>query len=77
MGVPHLRAIMDMHDVWVKWAPGHMGIEGNEAADKEADKRAIEADQDDGLSDQPMLSGIGTVMRRLRDTGLPVLGSHL
>ena len=29
--------VMQTHDVKIRWAPGHTGIEGNEAADRLAD----------------------------------------
>jgi len=57
---------MQTYNVGIRWCPGHTGIEGNETADKLADKGA-EAAEDGGLASQPTSSGIGTIMRELRD----------
>ena len=55
---------MQTHDIRVKWAPGHTGIEGNEAADKLTD---IGASQqcDAGLASEPTVSGICSIFRTL------------
>ena len=49
--------IMQTHDVKIRWAPGHTGIEGNEAADRLADLGA-QQDWDTGLASEPTVSGI-------------------
>ena len=57
---------MQIHDVRIKWAPGHTGIEGNEAADKLADLGAMKEDWDTGLASKPTVSGIRSIFRNLR-----------
>ena len=57
---------MQTHDVRVQWAPGHTGIEGNEAADKLADLGAMKEDWDTGLVSKPTVSGIRSIFRNLR-----------
>jgi hypothetical protein len=57
---------MQTHNVRVRWAPGHTGIEGNEAADKLADLGAITQDWDTGLASEPTVSGIRSIFRNLR-----------
>ena len=57
---------MQTHDVRVRWAPGHTGIEGNEAADKLADLGAMKEDWDTGLASEPTVSGIRSIFRALR-----------
>ena len=58
--------VMQTHDVRVRWAPGHTGIEGNEAADKLADLGAMTEDWDTGLASEPTVSGIRSIFRNLR-----------
>ena len=60
------QGVMQTHNVSVKWAPGHTGIEGNEAADKLADLGASTPQWDAGLASEPTVSGIRTVFRQLR-----------
>lgn len=60
------HALIDMHNVKIKWSPGHTGILGNEAADKLADKGALSGACDEGLAAEPTYSGIGTTARELR-----------
>lgn len=59
--------IMDSHNVGVRWSPGHMGIEGNEAADKLAETGALRISPDTGLCSRPTASGIGSIMRRMTE----------
>jgi len=56
---------MQTHNIKVKWAPGHTGIEGNEAADKLADLGASQQ-CDTGLASKPTMSGIRSIFRTLR-----------
>jgi hypothetical protein len=49
--------------VRIRWAPGHTGIEGNEAADKLADQGAL---QDWDADSKPTVSGIKSIFRDLR-----------
>jgi ribonuclease HI len=58
--------VMQTHDVRVRWAPGHTGIEGNEAADKLADLGARKDDWDAGPASEPTVSGIRSTFRTLR-----------
>ena len=44
---------MEAHDINIRWAPGHMGIEGNELADKLADAGALQSQNDIGLAAKP------------------------
>jgi ribonuclease HI len=37
---------MEAHDINIRWAPGHMGIKGNELADKLADAGALQSQND-------------------------------
>jgi ribonuclease HI len=58
--------VMQTHDVKIRWAPGHTGIEGNEAADKLADLGAQEQHWDTGPASEPTVSGIRSIFRGLR-----------
>ncbi|KAJ8111137.1 hypothetical protein OPT61_g6197 [Boeremia exigua] len=60
---------METHDVSIKWAPGHLGIEGNKAADRLANLEAKRPSLSTGKAAMPTLSGIKTIARkRLRQT---------
>jgi ribonuclease HI len=60
---------METYDVSIKWAPGHLGIEGNEAADRLADLEAQHPSSLTGKAAMPTLSGIKTIARKtLRHT---------
>jgi hypothetical protein len=59
------QGVMYTHDIRIKWAPGHTGIEGNEAADKLADLGACQQ-CDTGPASQPTVSGIRSIFRQLR-----------
>jgi ribonuclease HI len=61
------HAAMDRHDICLKWAPGHMGIEGNEAADTLANRGALCEPPTEGPESCPTISGIRTLFRKLRD----------
>ena len=67
-----IRAFLRVHkrmtdyDIGIKWSPGHMGIEGNEAADQLADQGAPGTK---GLPSQPTVAGIGTTARQLARGG--------
>ncbi|RAL64544.1 hypothetical protein DID88_002018 [Monilinia fructigena] len=54
------HTLIDRYKVGIKWSPGHMGIEGNEAADELANTGANEGRTDDDRSAEPTISGIGT-----------------
>ena len=55
---------METHDVSIKWAPGHLGIEGNEAADRLANLEAQHPSPPTGKAAMPTLSGIKTMARK-------------
>ena len=55
---------METHDVSIKWAPGHLGIEGNEAADRLANLEAQRPSPPTGKAAMPTLSGIKSVARK-------------
>jgi ribonuclease HI len=55
---------METHDVSIKWAPGHLGIEGNETADRLADQEAQHLSPPAGKAAIPTLSGIKSVARK-------------
>jgi hypothetical protein len=56
---------METHDVSIKWAPGHMDIEGNEAADRLANLEACHPSYPTGKADTPTLSGIKSIAQQL------------
>jgi ribonuclease HI len=56
---------MQTHDIRIRWAPGHTGIEGNEAADKLADL-GTHLPYDTGHASEPTASGIKSIFRGLR-----------
>ncbi|EDN04459.1 predicted protein [Histoplasma mississippiense (nom. inval.)] len=57
---------LEQHNVGLKWAPGHMRIEGNEEADR-LTKRAVSsaAAPAYGLEATPTVSGVRTVAKQL------------
>ena len=57
--------VMLTRDVRVRWAPGHTGIVGNEAADKLADFGAKQG-WDAGMASKPTVSGIRSICKDLR-----------
>jgi hypothetical protein len=61
----HVPGAMQAHKVKIRWAPGHTGIDGNEAADKLVGLGAIQQ-LDAGLDSQPTASGIRSVYKDLR-----------
>jgi ribonuclease HI len=60
------QGIMQTHDIHYKWSPGHSGIEGNEVADRMADKGAKQTPPDRGPESKPTISGISSIARTLR-----------
>jgi ribonuclease HI len=63
------HGVMETHDVSIKWAPGHLGIEGNEAADRLANLEAQDPSPPTGKATMPTLSGIKSIARKaLRST---------
>jgi hypothetical protein len=56
---------MQTHDIRIRWAPGHTGIEGNEAADKLADL-GTHLPYDTGQASEPTASSIKSIFRGLR-----------
>ncbi|KAF9728649.1 hypothetical protein PMIN01_13477 [Paraphaeosphaeria minitans] len=56
---------METHDVSIKWAPGHLGIEGNETADRLANQEAQHPSPPTGKAAVPTLSGIKSVARKV------------
>ncbi len=58
--------VMQSHDVRVRWAPGHTGIKGNEAADKLADLGAATDEWDAAMASEPTISGIRSVFQTLQ-----------
>ncbi|RAL63708.1 hypothetical protein DID88_003355 [Monilinia fructigena] len=62
------HTLIDRYKVGIKWSPGHMGIEGNEAADELANTGANDGGRtDDDRSAEPTISGIGTTAKALAD----------
>nr|UTN00778.1 RNaseH domain of reverse transcriptase [Drepanopeziza brunnea f. sp. 'multigermtubi'] len=59
--------VMETRDVRIRWSLGHMGIKGNERADKLADLGARKPDWDTSLASQLTISGIRTLFRDIRD----------
>ncbi|EDN10981.1 conserved hypothetical protein [Histoplasma mississippiense (nom. inval.)] len=58
--------LLRQHNVGLKWAPGHMGIEGNEEADRLAKRAASStAAPAYGLEATPTVSGVRTVAKQL------------
>jgi ribonuclease HI len=55
---------MQIHDVRIRWSPGHTGIEGNEAADRLADLGALQPK----LETSPMLHLTASRIRSLYQT---------
>ena len=55
---------IETHDVSIKWAPGHLGIEGNEAADRLANLEAQHPSPPTRKAAMPTLSGIKTMARK-------------
>src|ERR1700712_315058 len=49
---------MAIHNISIRWSPGHTGIEGNEAADLLADQGARKPQGDERLAPQPTGGGI-------------------
>src|SRR5580692_8711959 len=57
---------MQAFDIKIRWAPGHTGIEGNEAADKLASLGALREQWDAGLASEPTICGIRSIYKDLR-----------
>jgi ribonuclease HI len=57
---------MEYFDVRIRWAPGHTGIEGNEAADELANLGALKEEWDSGPASEPTVSGIRSIFRKQR-----------
>ena len=54
---------MGIWDISVRWAPGHTGIEGNEAADALAEAEARNPQEPEGMASQPTISGIRSMAK--------------
>ena len=61
----NVQGAMETHNIQARWAPGHTGIEGNEAADKLADLGAKQILWDSGLPSEPTASGIRTMAKSM------------
>ena len=62
-----IQDAMQSKDIRVKWSPGHQRIEGNEAADKLANRGSKQPPPRQGPESEPTLSGIKSNFRALRD----------
>ena len=60
-----IHSIMENHNVQARWAPGHMGIAGNELADSLADNEAKSPHSPYGRAKEPTYSGLRSIGRRL------------
>jgi hypothetical protein len=56
---------METHDVSIKWTPGHMDIEGNEAAERLANLEACHPSHPTDKAALLTLSGIKSITRQL------------
>jgi hypothetical protein len=54
---------MEVHNVQVRWSPGHTGIGGNELADRIANAAAKNPTQPRGLEAEPTVSDIRSITR--------------
>jgi hypothetical protein len=58
---------MKAHNINIRWAPGYIRIKGNELADKLADARALQSQNDTELAAKPTVSGIRSIACKLRE----------
>jgi hypothetical protein len=63
----NVHTAMEQYDIRLKWSPGHMGIEGNEAADALANQGALSEPPNEGPESLPTVSGIRSICGGLRD----------